>query len=217
MADFFPSRDADFMGWLKNFSTVVTENAAAWVIPTETASGLAAKVMAYETVYTAATGENATKSLVVDKNGKRDALKADIRDLKNKFIDYNDAVTDPDRIKLQLPLHDKTPTPKPVPTDRPALEVVPTNNRQHTATAFNQSGKKTKPVNVHGISFSWAILDTPPANPDDLRHSVFRVKAVEVFDYKEDERGKNVYYAARYENAKGEAGPWSDIIMAIIP
>jgi hypothetical protein len=52
--------------------------------------------------------------------------------LKNKFIDYNDAVTDPDRVKLRLPLRDKKPTPKPVSTSRPALEVVPTNNRQHT-------------------------------------------------------------------------------------
>jgi hypothetical protein len=77
--------------------------------------------------------------------------------------------------------------------------------------------KKTKPVDVHGVSFSWEIMDTPPTTPDDLRHSVFRVKTVEIFDFKEDERGKKVYYAARYENAKGEAGPWSDIVMAIIP
>ena len=33
----------------------------------------------------------------------------------------------------------------------------------------------------------------------------------------EAERGKKVFYAACYENAKGEAGPWSDIIEAVIP
>jgi hypothetical protein len=50
-----------------------------------------------------------------------------------------------------------------------------------------------------------------------LRHSIFRRKVVEVFDYAEEDRGKKVFYAACYENAKGEAGPWSDIIEAIIP
>jgi hypothetical protein len=98
------------------------------------------------------------------------------------------------------------------------LEVLPTNNRQHTATAINQAtGKKTKPSDAHGVRFVWEIRDDPPANADALRRSVFRMKITEVFDYDETERGKRVYYAACYENAKGEAGPWSDIVTAIIP
>jgi hypothetical protein len=101
---------------------------------------------------------------------------------------------------------------------RPALEVLPTNNRQHTATAANQAtGKKNKPDDAYGVRFVSEIRDAPPAAADDLRHSVFRRKVVEVFDYAEEDRGKKVFYAACYENAKGEAGPWSDIIEAIIP
>jgi hypothetical protein len=61
------------------------------------------------------------------------------------------------------------------------------------------------------------IRETTPTNAEDLRHSVFRRKTSEVFNYDEQDCGKRVFYAACYENAKGEAGPWSDIIEAIIP
>ena len=218
MADFFPKRDADLLEWLKNFSSVLSEHAVAWGIPAQAASDLAAETAAYETVYEAATGENGTKALILEKNEKRGALKADVRNIKNKHIDYNDAVTDPNRERLGLPARDRKPTPKPAPVSRPLLEVAPTNNRQHTATAINQAtGKKTKPEDAHGVRYVWEIRDAPPANAGDLRHSVFRRKVSEVFNYSEEERGKKVFYAACYENAKGEAGPWSDIVEAIIP
>jgi hypothetical protein len=218
MVDFFPKRDAEGLEWFKNFSTVLAANALAWNIPADVVSDLTAQVNAYETIYEAAKGENGTRALVLEKNEKRDALKANVRNIKNKYIDYNDAVTDPDRQRLGLPIRDRNPTPKPRPTSRPLLEVVPTNNRQHTATAINQAtGKKTKPTGVHGVRYVWEVRDIAPANADDLRRSVFRIKTTEVFDYDEAERGKQVYYAACYENSKGDAGPWSDIIQAIIP
>jgi hypothetical protein len=97
MADFFPKRDANLLEWLKNFSAVLAENASAWNIPADVASGLTAEVSVYETAYEAAKDENGTKALVLEKNEKWDALKSGIRNIKNKYIDYNDAVTDPDR------------------------------------------------------------------------------------------------------------------------
>ena len=218
MADFFPKREADLLEWFKNFSAVFAAKASAWNVPAQAASDITAKTAAYETAYEAAKGENGTKALILEKNEKREALKAGVRNVKNKYIDYNDAVTDPDRERLGLPIRDRNPTPRPRPAGRPLLEVLPTNNRQHTAAAINQAtGKKSKPDDAHGVRYVWEIRDAAPANAGDLRHSVFRVKAAEVFDYEEGDRGKKVFYAACYENAKGEAGPWSDIIEAIIP
>ncbi|MDR1399085.1 MAG: hypothetical protein LBJ41_04095 [Treponema sp.] len=218
MADFFPKRDADLLEWLKNFGAVIVENAVAWGIPTDTASGMNTQITAYEVVYEAATGGKGTKALIVEKNEKRDALIAEVRNVKNRFIDYNTAISDADREQLGLPRRDRTPTPKPRPTSRPTLEVLPTNNRQHTVTAVNQkTGKKTKPDDAYGVRFVWEIRDTLPTSAEDLRHSVFRRRIVEAFDYIEEDRGKKVFYAACYENAKGEAGPWSDIIESLIP
>jgi hypothetical protein len=218
MADFLPKRNADLLEWLKNFSSVLSGHAEAWGVPAQTASDLAAKTAAYETLYEAATGENGTRALVLEKNEKRNALKTEVRNIKNKYIDYNDVVADPDRERLGLQARDRKPTPKPRPTSRPVLEIVPSNNRQHTGTAINQgTGKKTKPADAYGVRYAWEIRDAAPANAEELRHSVFRRKVSDIFDYTEEDRGKKVFYAACYENAKGEAGPWSDLIEAIIP
>ncbi|MDR1126976.1 MAG: hypothetical protein LBL06_02485 [Treponema sp.] len=218
MPDFFPMRDADLVRWLENFCSVLAEHAEAWGISTSIITGLTAQITAYIKVYDEATGENSTKALVLEKNEKRDALKAEVRDIKNQYVDYNTAVTNPDRERLGLHIRDRHPTPKPRPTSRPSLEITPTNNRQHTGIAINKAtGKKTKPADAYGVRYAWEIRDNAPINADDLRHSTFRRKVSQVFNYSEEERGKKIFYAACYENEKGEAGPWSDIIETIIP
>jgi hypothetical protein len=218
MADFFPTRDIALLEWLKNFSAVLSQHGQAWGIPAHILTDLTGKMSVYETVFESAIGENGTKALVVEKNGKRKALKAEVRNIKNKHIDYNDLIEDADRERLGLPIRDHTHTSKPRPASRPILEVLPTNHRQHTASAINQNtGKKTKPSDAYGVRYGSEIRDEPPDRAEDLRYSVFRRKTSEVYDYPESDRGKKVFYAACYENSKGESGPWSDIIEAVIP
>jgi len=188
MADFFPRREADLLEWLKNFSTVLEANASAWNIPAEVASDLTAKVNAYETSYVAAKGENSTKALVLEKNEKKEEAKAAVRSVKNKYIDHNEAVSNPDRERLGLPIRDRNPSPARKPTSRPLLEVVPTNNRQHTVAAVNQAtGKKVKPADAYGVRYGWEIREAAPAKAAALRRSVFRVKTT--VDCDEEYRG----------------------------
>ncbi|MDR0642051.1 MAG: hypothetical protein LBG07_06300, partial [Treponema sp.] len=56
-----------------------------------------------------------------------------------------------------------------------------------------------------------------PLDGDDLPHSVFTRKKKYRFDFLEEDRGKTVYFCLRYENSKGEVGPWGSVIQAIIP
>lgn len=35
--------------------------------------------------------------------------------------------------------------------------------------------------------------------------------------FDENQRGKTVYFALRWENTRGEKGPWSQIVSSIIP
>jgi hypothetical protein len=56
-----------------------------------------------------------------------------------------------------------------------------------------------------------------PSSGDDLPHSVFTRKRAHQFDFPEADRGKSVYFCLRYENSKGDAGPWGPILQAIIP
>ncbi|MDR2798716.1 MAG: hypothetical protein LBB80_10280 [Treponema sp.] len=176
MADFFPTREAELLEWFKNFSATLAKN-----IPADMASGLTAKASAYERIYEKAKGENSTKALILKKNEKQDALKSGLRNIKNKYIDYNDRVTDPDRERLGLPVRDRIPTSKPKPVSRLTLEVLPINNRQHTTTAINQGQQKDEAprrlVGSIGVGNSRYCAG-------ELRHSVFLRRTTEVFNYR---------------------------------
>jgi hypothetical protein len=76
---------------------------------------------------------------------------------------------------------------------------------------------KSKPFGQHGAEFGWEISDTPIVNVEDLTHSTFDTHSPIVLEFKGDQRGKTLWYAARWENTRGLKGPWSPIESVIIP
>ncbi|MDR1268703.1 MAG: hypothetical protein LBK82_04195 [Planctomycetaceae bacterium] len=72
----------------------------------------------------------------------------------------------------------------------------------------------TKPEDIH---VGKQELTSVPVSGDDLPHSRFTRRKKEIFDFPQEDRGKTVYFCIRYENAKGEPGPWGPIFSAIIP
>jgi hypothetical protein len=74
-----------------------------------------------------------------------------------------------------------------------------------------------KPEWVHGAEFIWAILDAPPVDWSELMHSVFDTRTPLTLTFTGLQRGKTLYIAARWENTRGEKGPWNNIECVIIP
>ncbi|MHC6203760.1 hypothetical protein ACYULU_11265 [Breznakiellaceae bacterium SP9] len=56
-----------------------------------------------------------------------------------------------------------------------------------------------------------------PQSGTDLPFSKFSRKKREVFDFSGDDRGKTVYFCIRFENAKGQSGPWGPMLGTVIP
>jgi hypothetical protein len=79
------------------------------------------------------------------------------------------------------------------------------------------STHKAKPKGQHGAQIRWMILTSPPENVDDLIHSAFDTNSPFTLEFGEADRGKTVYFCLRWENTRGEKGPWSEIVKAIIP
>ena len=52
---------------------------------------------------------------------------------------------------------------------------------------------------------------------DELPHSQFSRRKKVLMEFPAEDSGKSVYFAIRYENAKGGKGPWGPIFSAIIP
>jgi hypothetical protein len=60
-------------------------------------------------------------------------------------------------------------------------------------------------------------MEEPPVQVKDLLHSAFATRSPLELVFEEDERGKKVYFAVRWENGAGKKGKWSDIYSAVIP
>jgi hypothetical protein len=216
---YMPNNALAFLNFVKNLMRYATANCSRWGISQATLNDLQLLVDAYEAaVEVSENPETRTSASIMRRNERRADLEKKLRPFIQGQLEYNELVTDDDLIAMGLPVHDRTPTKHPAPHSRPALEVTPTNNREHTVRAANQlTGKDTKPADAYGVRYVSDIRDTPPLNADDLRHSVFSRKTTRVYEYSEENRGKTAYYASCYENSKGDTGPWSDIVSAIIP
>jgi hypothetical protein len=116
--------------------------------------------------------------------------------------------------------------------DGVGLSNAPTYVNASSPLPATAGGVKT----ACGVRIYWGVLDSaaapapgaatasdkfrlsaPPASGDDLPHSAFTRKRKHRFDFSEVDRGRRVYFCLRYENSKGEAGPWGPILSAIVP
>jgi hypothetical protein len=109
--------------------------------------------------------------------------------------------------------------PAPIATDPPDTDVD-TSHIGRLGINFFKKGhghKKGKPDGQHGAEIRWMISDTPPARWDDLLHSDIDTNSPLTLEFENDQRGKTVYFALRWENTSGKKGPWSEIRSAMIP
>jgi hypothetical protein len=77
--------------------------------------------------------------------------------------------------------------------------------------------RKRKPSGQHGAELRWTLGGPPIEDVDQFAHSDFTTKTEFFLTFKTPDRGKTVHFAARWENRRGEKGPWSPIYSAIIP
>jgi hypothetical protein len=159
-----------------------------------------------------------SKATVQAKDHTKKVLKQDLQQDIKEFLSFNRAVSDEDRDLLGLPIPKSGRTPVPAPTTLPGLKVLlpaPAIIEFHFFDAVTEA--RAKPFGVHGIELAWAILDAPPAGWEDLIHSAFDTHSPYKMTFRYEERGKTFYFAARWENTRGEKGPWTQIDSAIVP
>ena len=88
-----------------------------------------------------------------------------------------------------------------------------------TAKAVRDFGSTSwgKPEHVHGIEFAWGIVDSRPGQISELPHLETATANPITLKFEDEERGKKIYYAARWLNNTAQPGLWSDIESAFVP
>lgn len=143
------------------------------------------------------------------------------RELYTGWLKKNPLVTNEDLVIMGLPKRNtEGRQPAPVPFTWP-LSLANTATPRRVRIDFGDSSfphKRAKPAGVHGAEIRWtAIGASRVVGLKDLVHSAFDTRTPFVLDFEEEERGHMLYFALRWENNRGEKGPFSPIQKAVIP
>ncbi len=74
-----------------------------------------------------------------------------------------------------------------------------------------------KPAGVHGCEIWVHVGDPAPADPSAYSFLALDTRTPYVDQHPAADAGKTVYYLLRWQNSKGESGPWSDVVSGKIP
>ena len=152
-------------------------------------------------------------------------LIAQMSDIKMRYF-FIPPLTEADFITLGLRPRDRVPTAVNAPTMTAEADLTfPTIGRvelHHIRPSGNISDTRTS----YGVRIYYGVvgaddgvplrITAPPATGANLPQSVFTRKNRYCFDFPA-ERGKHAFFCIRYENSKGQAGPWGTILEAFVP
>jgi hypothetical protein len=220
---FFPTRDDLFLQWVVSFLENLRQALTRFNFPQDEYQRLVQLRDAYSAALAAAKNPaTRTKAAVQLKNDTKKELENTLRQDIKEFLLFNRNVTDEDRDNLGLPIHDTKPTPVPPPAHEPEITFAmpsPAVVEIHIRDK-NETGR-AKPYGVHGAEVKWLLAATPDAPPptdwEELLHSSFATRTPMRMTFSGHDRGKRLFLAARWENNRGEKGPWTEIFSAIVP
>jgi hypothetical protein len=215
--DYLPQKEDDLLDWAENFSQQVANSTAAWQIPQDEVAALQNALSSFRDLHAQTSSPAKNSILVAEKNAAKDELIRIIRAMVN-FRFANPLITDAIRVQCGLHVKDHVHTSHGAPTTRPEFEVRDKDFRRLDIDFRDQgSSSRAKPYGMTGAVVSWAALDHVPAEPGALSKTILVTRTPFTLEFTEEDRGKTVYIALQWQNAKGQKGPWSEIKSAIIP
>jgi hypothetical protein len=217
--NYLPQAYALLLEWLITFTNYLTVNLERFGIPEARLNALQTLMNLFHVAQAKAGLPNAGKADRLDRKEKAQAVSKAARSFVNANLRYNEAVTDEDRVNMGLTVPDTHPTPVPPPDTMPAVYVIDSSVIMRLKLHFKDSHRtsRAKPYGVRGVEILWSILAAPPTTMGELIHSEFSTRSPYTFIFDENQRGKTVWFRLRWENTRGEKGPWSELYSAIIP
>jgi hypothetical protein len=220
--DYIPYNDAEFNTWFKNLTQYVSQKTSgsspAWThIPPAEVTAFGAAYAAWYTVYSPTLVPH-TPAVTLAKDRGRDAAEEVIRPFVGQWLMWKQ-VTDAEREEMGL--HNKQPRREHIPAPSTVPELSPhAGLPRQVVVPYRDQGEEGwgKPKDVHGIEVCWAILDHPPTSVKELIHSSFDTKSPLTLTFDEEDRGKRLYLAGRWEiEREGIKGEFGEIVTVIIP
>jgi hypothetical protein len=215
--DFIPRSDAEFGNFFRVITDFVLGNAARWGhIPQADADQLKSNFDDWNSAYKATLVPHIPQ-LTAEKRRVRVRTERALREFINRFLRWA-PVTNLERDEMGIPNRKTTYTPHPAPTTVPEIEVNSSVIRRLSLRLRDFGAAHWgKPENILAMELAWGIEDARPDHVGKLPHVDTVTANPIVLFFEEEERGRRVFFAARWLNNKAQAGPWSGIESAIVP
>jgi hypothetical protein len=219
--DIVPDADVEFDAKYKKYCQVVNQKTTGstpeWThIPVSRRTDLTDGYASWYTAYSKLKDAHTSADVWAKNQAKKDGGHV-WRVFNNEFIRYSTVVSEADKIELGNKPHNP-PSPIPDPSTRPEFSIKILDIMRLAIHFWDQgSASKAKPYGIDGAVIYWAILDHVPAGNEELTNSVLATRTPHILEFIEQQRGKTVYIAMRWQNEKGRKGPASEIQSAIVP
>ena len=213
-----PTRDADFNIWQETIVQAAIENSTEWMLDSNWLDKqLKPARVAWNDAWEAYKIPGTRTKLITATKKEKRAEYEKLLIVLAANIRVNTRLTDDDRRAAGIPIRDSKPTPSPVPVTYPVVSVD-TSTMRRLIVRYRDSGTETKakPKGVHGAEIKWIISDERPM-VEELINSAFDTRTPYTIDFEDSQRGKRVWICLRWENTRGEKGPWGPMVNAIIP
>jgi hypothetical protein len=215
--NYLPRGDHELLTYTENYTTNLFPMLDRIGFPNDKYQELAALRNDFKTKLAAADNKATRTQVTVEaKTLAGERLKQALRQDTQEFVAHNSKVSDEDRTLLGVPIHDTHPTPVQPPTDVPTVTARPASNGGAIELLILNGEHRAKPPGVHGSEAGYGFFDTPPTNRDEFPHSAFTTTHTLTINL-EGHSGKDLYFAVRWENTRGQKGPWCRIQHIIVP
>lgn len=218
MTDFIPRSDSKFNEWQSKLMEEVSINETKWKVIAEVIEKIVPLQKRWESCYSAASNvHNRTEADVTAKNEARKGYEKELRMFIKGSLAYNPLVTDTDRNRMGLTVSTGSRTAAPAPVTAPVGEVdFSVHLRHNIHFRDSHAPGRAKPPKVYGCEIWSKTGGDEPVNVQELTFLAVDTKSPFTVEYRGDQRGQTVWYWLRWINTRGDRGPWSAPVSAVI-
>ena len=222
---YIPRGDTEIAEFAKNLYNYTLSRHAGWSVP-HPKDWIKIPLDEYECCLGKMQNPNRGRIDIQNKNERKMNLEKALRTYIQGFIARNPLVNNEHRAQMNLPVSSANYSSIGIPTDQVEADLAFPGIHLVELVNIRTVGKPGgDPRADYGVRIHYGIIDAvnnkyriseQPKTGDDLPYSVFTRRKKFRFDF-DGERGKAICFCLRYENSKGQAGPFSAIIEAIVP
>lgn len=210
----FPSKEGEFNTHVNVAVPYLLDNRVRLMISEPNQEAIDTGLAVWNEIFPLSQNVNTrTKTIVENKDASKSVL---LQAMRTTFADIpQSALTNEDRNTLNLEARSTTRTPAPVPTSRPVGQVNTSNRLEHIISFTDEGGSHARPAKVRGCQI-WYKEGEPVLSVKELRYLATDTLSPFKHLFDVEDAGKTIHYWLRWENTRGETGPWSNVVSATV-